>query len=204
MIRRPQVLVIIAAMACGGCFGAGSQATDPGLIVNPRFADTSGGDGVGEPWASIQHAGAPSYRFSAVDGVLRIERVGDQPNGRVVQVIPADGLRGKTLEFSAELSGNLEPIDTPSAPWADDTGLAVIVKGASKNPALRMLGKRVLLKAGSAPRLAPGKLDWTRYRVVFQVPEQATDIEVAIRLMLNGVLEARDPSLVVVENAPAH
>lgn len=193
--------LITAALAVAACSGAGPQPAEPGFIQNPLFADPSGGNGVGKPWATIQHAGEPSYLFTVRDGVLRIERVGSQPYGKVIQVLPAEKLRGKTLAFSAELSGNLEPLDNPSVPWADATGLEVIVKGYSGKKALRMLGKRVLLNATSEPGLTPGELDWTRQRVVFQVPEQATDVVVGIRLVLNGVLEARSPSLVIEGSA---
>lgn len=199
-VRLPALLFVAAIAGIGGgCSDSSHRSRDPGLIVNPAFADAAGGNAIGSPWAAVQHGGESSYLFGARNGVLRIERVGTQPYGQVVQVLPAEKLRGKTVEFSADLSGELESINNPSVPWADHTGLSIIVKGYSTNPRMRMLGKRVLLESRSEPGLAPGSHDWTHCRVVVKVPEQATEIEVGIRLVLNGVLKARSPALVMLQ-----
>ncbi len=44
--------------------------------------------------------------MSAAEGVLRIERFGREPRGKVVQSVKVEELAGRTLEWSAEVRGS--------------------------------------------------------------------------------------------------
>lgn len=176
---------------------------DSGLIANPTFAPDSGTDRVGEPWSSTQHGGDRSYRTTVSAGVLRIERIGPEPWGQTVQIVPAEDLRGRRAEFSVELAGDLEPVEGsvdlgPRRKGYSRTGIGVVVKGFRDDPKLRRLGTIMLEKIEHEPRLSPGEHDWERHRLTFDVPETATNIEVQIRLTRHGVLKARGPRLVAV------
>lgn len=188
-------LLMIAALP--GCGNADYQPPDPGLIQNPDFVDEQKADALGQPWLATQHSGDRSYVSTVSDGVLIIERIGPEPWGQVIQTVPAEPLRGKRAEFSVELAGDLKLANDPSGRWSNDTGLGVVVKGY-RNRSLSMLGKAELVRAKMNPGMQPGAHDWRRYKLVFDVPENATDVQVEIRLTLSGVLRARGPRLVPV------
>lgn len=176
------------------------QPPDPGLLKGPYFSEQPHGENFSSAWAAIQHGGDDSYHMTTSDGVLRIERIGEEPWGQLVQRLSAEDLRGKTLEFSAELSGDLKKIKNPKERLANKTGLGVIVKGFPGSHRLRTLGKSILLTLTSESDLSAGEHDWKRHSIVFTVPEGATDIQVAIRMTNGGVLKARGPRLLVVED----
>lgn len=203
-MRRPILTVLLTFALLAAC--SAYEPPDPGLIANPDFADESDAQSLGQPWLAAQHAGDRSYETRVSDGVLHIERIGSEPWGKTIQAVPADELKGRRAEFSVELAGTLEPVEDPSGirdtlKGHRDTGLGVVVKGYRDDPRLRrLLGKSTLVTAESESGMEPGEHDWQRHRLVFDVPENATEIVVEIRMTLNGVLKARGPRLVAVED----
>jgi len=174
-------------------------AVEPGLLIDSGF-EIAGKDGPLQHWGIHQHAGDTSYRLEVSEGTARIERTGLEPWGVLSQTLPADALVGKTLEWSAELSGEL---DDRYGPPFEATGLVVSVTGFGPND-LPMMGTRHLLTLASEPGLPTGALTAERHRLRFQVPEgRELELRVGVQLTRGGVLQIRAPSLTVVEPAEA-
>jgi hypothetical protein len=180
--------------------GFDGSSHDPGLLRDSRFEPES--DSRPFAWVYTQHAGEESYKFEVEEGVLSITRIATQPWGQATQTVSAEGLEGVWVEFSAELSGSLvEPV----RPELEPSGVGIRVLGFPPGTP-RIIGKSILATEVGEPPIAVGELSWTRQALRLLVPEGATEIEVAIRLGLGGVLHARRPSLLVLRdeevNAP--
>lgn len=198
MTHRLVLIALLGAsiVACEASY----RAPDPGLIENPRFLEQAAGKGIKSPWIATLHGGQSSFRFSSEDGVLTVEKFGPEPWGQIAQPISAEALKGRTVEFSVDLAGELGASDGSRVnPWQDQTGLSVLIKGYPEGRPNPMMGKTILVDARTDPGLAPGLHEWRRHSLRFQVPKGATDIQVAIRMTRNGVLKVRGPSLTVVE-----
>jgi hypothetical protein len=178
---------------------AALPAVEPGLLIDPGF-EIAGKDVPLRHWGLYQHAGDTSYRLEVSKGSARIERTGSEPWGVLSQTLPADALAGKTLEWSVELSGEL---DDRYGPPFEATGLLVSVTGFG--PAdLPMMGSRHLLTLASEPGLPTGRLTAERHLLRFQIPEgRELQLRVGVQLTRGGVLELRAPSLTVVEPSEA-
>lgn len=204
-MRAPITAILFPILFLAAC--GSYEPPDPGLIANPTFAPEDDAERVGAPWFASQHAGGRSFDTSVSDGVLTIERIGTEPWGHTIQSVPAEELQGRRVEFSVELAGSLQPVDKASETGKTlkgyhDTGLGAVVKGYRDDPRLRrLLGKTTLETVKSEEPLEPGEHDWRRHRLVFDVPENATEIEVQIRLTHNGVLKARGPRLVALDES---
>lgn len=182
------IVLVIGCMLSAGC----QRDADGGLLVNPGF--DRGPDGAVMAWAFNQHTGEPSYSFAVDDGKLIIQRVGRERWGQAVQTLPAAGLAGRTLRFSAEISGELsDESGAPSSP----TGVGVRISGTRRGmPAA--LGATILSTRSGQPAIGVGAHGWTEQSVVFEVPESATEIQLSLRLTLDGTLRVRDPRLIKV------
>lgn len=185
-------LAATLSLLAAGCGSDGSRAgsSDGGLLINPGFEREANGR-IGA-WAFGQHAGERSYSFDIDENTLVIKRVGPEPWGQVIQILPAAGLAGRTLEFSAEVSGQFS--DESGAPISP-TGVGVRISGMRADlPAA--LGDAILYTHHGAPALGVGDHGWTVQRVVFEVPEIATEIRLSFRLTMDGKLHVRNPRLV--------
>ena len=196
-LRLVVPVIVLATAAClfsAGCHSdnSGEVDSDGGLLVNPAFE--RGVDGAIMGWAFNQHAGERSYRFDTDGGTLIIERVGRERWGQAVQTLSAAGLAGRTLEFSAEVSGELgDEAGAPSSP----TGVGVRISGMRPGmPAA--LGVAILSTFPGEPAIGVGDHDWTVQSVVFDVPDTATEIQLSFRLTLDGKLRVRNPRLIPV------
>lgn len=177
--------------------GADSWAPeDPGYLRDQAFV--SDRPGKRSAWFQSQHSGEPSYSFEAVEGVLTIKRIGNEPWGRINQRISARGLAGKTLVFSADVRGNLQPQPNPEH---NPTGLSVQIKGVPKGMP-KMMGTVTLLTVDAEPALAPGEHPWTTQSIIFDVPENAISLEVVVTLGAPGELQVRGPRLTEAQSAP--
>jgi hypothetical protein len=126
-------------------------------------------------WSAQQHAGEPSFvflrdeeEFVSGESSLRIERIGTQPWGSVVQVIPTPKLKGKRFRFSAE--AKMDKITT------DGFSLMVIVKGVG---------------VGGSPiytRKFDGLSSWENASIEGVIPKSATRITVGMTLEYGQVL----------------
>jgi hypothetical protein len=195
---RPPLLLIPLLAACGsdrpstGGDALPWQPVDPGLLLDPEFVLAD--DTRRLAWTYTQHGGEMSYRYDIGDGVLTIERFGPEPWGQATQLIDPAALHGATLEFSAEVSGSFE---LGEGRMVQASGIGARVLGYP--PGVPLLGARhIMLVVDGEPEFGPGELAWTRQSLRFEVPEGATDIEVAIRLGMEGYLRVRGPSLMVV------
>lgn len=184
---------LVLSLLVGGLLLAGCRhGPEGGLLLNPAFE--RGPDGAVVSWAFNQHSGEPSYSFTVDQGTLIIQRVGRERWGQAIQTLPAAGLAGRTLAFSADISGDLgDESGAPSSP----TGVGVRISGMRRGmPAA--LGVAILSTHPGRPEIGVGKHDWTEQRVVFEVPESATEIQLSLRLTLDGTLRVRNPRLVEV------
>lgn len=162
---------------------------DPGLLKDPTFDARERGER--RVWFESQHAGEKSFEFKAEDGILSITRIGIQPWGIARQTIKIADLAGKTLEFSADVSG--EFIESQREKM-DGTGLSIkVTQGNSR---------RIMLMEDAEPALSVGTHDWQRQSVRFKVPEKAGKLQLGIFMGLDGTLRVRGPSLHIVEAAP--
>ena len=187
------LLLTVYSQVVTGATDGGWSAPDPGLLRDVTFDAKESGER--QAWGRSQHAGENSYRFHFESGVLRIERIGPEPWGQVKHRLDAEPLVGRTLEFSAELSGNFSESEQRQI---SKTGLSVRVLGY-KAGIPRIAGKSILVIAHGVPAIRPNCFGWTPQSVRFDVPEGATDIEVSIRLGIHGTLSVRGPRLVVIE-----
>ena len=107
-------LLLVATGVCRAADAPPSATPAPAAhavkLVNADFeAKPAAGGGI-EGWETASHATANAYTFDLDDKVkhagkasLRIRRSGKEPWGMVHQTLPAAGLAGRTLEFSAWL-----------------------------------------------------------------------------------------------------
>jgi len=178
------IALIVIATGCG---------SDPveNLLRDTRF-ETVGNVGNSD-WSVIQHAGERSYEWNAEDGLLTARWIGPEVDGHVAQMIRVQGLEGKKLRFSVELSGDTEEL--PNVP-SELTGVQVEVQGMAPGVP-RSLGVGPLFIRAGSPPVAAGSFGWMVQNVVFEVPPYATTIRVSIGLGMEGVLRIRNPVLAV-------
>ncbi len=198
------VLLNISLLA--GCSDPSELPTaDPGefldtranLIEDPDFATISAGPI--RHWVLVQHAGGKSYAVTAENGVMTLERTGSEPWGLVSQRLDAVPLRGKTLEFSADVRGRFpHPEDATGSP----TAIGIQVKGL-KPGMPRGLGAAVLVAQHAEPGLIQENSDWVRQKVRFDIPDTATFLALNIMLSQWGQLDAAKPSLVEISKNSA-
>lgn len=182
---RTAALMALCLLSAGCGPGAGEN-----LLRNPGFDRAA--DGKLEGWSFSQHAGERSFRFDIVDASLVIERVGTEVWGEASQTLSAAGLAGQTLEFSAEVRGEL---DDHSGPPTSPTGIGVRISGVRPGvPAA--LGPAIFSNQFGEPEIGPRQFDWTLQRVVFEVPANATAILLKLRLTMDGELQVRNPRLI--------
>lgn len=150
-------------------------------------------------WVSSQHAGEISYRFTSDEGVMSMERYGAEVGGQLFQTPNVMALRGKELEFSAELRATF-------APGQEDdeahNGLGVNIRGV-KPGFTPVLGTVLLLMEYAEPGLTQSSEEWVEQTIRFTVPDNATALEISINLGWMGTLEVRNPALVEVEPEPS-
>lgn len=189
----------VVLLALYGCGSSNEEPHSENLLEYPGFDTHEGSDTLLRPWSFSQHAGEQSYRYTVEDGVLRIQRVGDEPWGMVSQRIArekAEDLEGMIMEFSVDISAELtEDFGEPMFP----TGPSVQIWAHSgeENLHLRaMAGTRLVLTERS--ELGPGTHDWQRHTVRFRVPEHLARLEVNVAMTLGGEIRVRDPRLVIV------
>jgi len=170
--------------------GCGRDPVD-NLLLDTRF-ETLGGKRSSN-WSVIQHTGELSYEWTAERGVLTARWLGPEIDGHIAQMIAAQGLKGETLKFSVELSGDLQELpDVPN----ELSGLQIEVRGMVAGVP-RALGTGPLFTLAGSPPVSPGKFGWMVQHAVFEVPQEASAIRVSIGLGMKGVLRIRNPVLAV-------
>lgn len=195
-------LAVLALQACAGVRGPGTLTPEPSealsgeLLEDVEFAHLDSKVATRDPWSLFQHAGEPSFTLSVSNGVMRLEKTGPSPWAVVKQTIDARQLVGKTLRFSVEIAGHFQSEDEYK-PFLNTTRLTVLNKGLTPGTP-RILGAATLSRVtDELPRFF-GEQNWQRRAITFTVPKGTRTITVVLRLGEDGVLKARNPSLVVV------
>lgn len=183
----PASLQRLLLAGCGTAVDSPScEYKSENLLQDPRF-ETLALPRSRRNWQYSQHAGEPSFAFSASDGTLRAEQVGTQPWGLLAQSVPAKPLRNRRVEFSAELKLDLtEPAQVHG--FKQGAGLTLTAKQAS----------RLQLSSMLEHEPHAGQHDWHLARVVVQLPRQMSFLRAGILHQAGGTLEVRNPSLRVV------
>lgn len=168
------------------------------VLADPAFETISGQGGPSTVWSQVQHAGEPSYKFSAQKGELTITRTGSEPWGILVQELDMKTLRGRTISFKAEAMGDFLPMTTSQF---EPTGISLRVTGFSANPALRMLGSKVLVDKVQPVDGKIGEKVWQTYEIIAEIPDAEVEGEISFRLTRDGALKVRNPRVEILSDA---
>jgi hypothetical protein len=183
-------LLLLATGMCRAADAPPSAAPAPAAhavkLVNADFeAKPAIGGGI-EGWETASHATANAYTFDLDDKVkhagkasLRIRRNGKEPWGMAHQTLPAAGLAGRTLAFSAWLR-----TDKASGEGAILT-LRTLAGGA--------VGSHVFMDPP-----VTGTRDWKRYSVRLAIPRSTSVVEIGAMLQGDGTLWLDDAELVAL------
>lgn len=192
-----RLLVVMLAALLAGCQVATTDSTagaqcvgGDNLLVNTDFGGSDPEGGL-RPWRGSQHAGETSFRTSADNGVLTIEKIATQPWYRFAQTPSARALRGEALLFRSEIKLNLDT-DNIAHNFTAGGGLQVLVWG---DPDPVMGGDRLVFSSTleHEPRL--GTTDWVQVSIPFAVSSTATRMSVGFVHQANGSMQVRNPEL---------
>jgi hypothetical protein len=170
-----------------------TQATTPAgrsiTLVNQGFESSEPGI-LGAPagWFAFQHAGPPSYAFTLDTGTahsgsrsLRIDSVGPEIYGAIVQRVPATAYRGRTLRYSV---------------WMKTRAVAGHGPGTGAGPTMQpYAGGYPVGGIEFADALLSGTHDWTRLEVSLAVPPNADSLEIGVKLGGRGSVWLDDAEL---------
>jgi hypothetical protein len=179
--------------ACGKAVETpGCDYTSENLLDDPIF-ETLDAPKSRRRWQFSEHAAGKSFEYGASDGVLTIEQQGIEPWGMVKQTVNSKPLRGRLLEFKAELKLDLDP---PAQPHGFTLGGGLSIMAKSNN--------RLQLSSAMDHEPHMGKHDWFTARVVTAMPRQMNFLQVGFLHQAGGVMQVRNPSLrVVADGCPA-
>ena len=151
------------------------------LLIDPLFTNDPA---LGRGWRMAQHTGELSFDVSADEGILKIERIGEEPWMLYRQTVQAAKLSGATLRYSAEIKG-----DAPGEPTLHgfDHVAGLYIKAGRERARL----------ADHQPNV--GQWDWQSVSVEEQIPAGVTSVRVGFVHQAGGTLWARNPSMVIVE-----
>lgn len=161
-------------------------------LVNPGVGSTRQGEG-GHPegWAAIRHAGDESYDFALDSGQkqsgtrsVRIERIGPEPYGTIMQVIDAAALAGRTVRLSARVRTDGIP-----ASGRGSAGLVLTAMRGSSIVAHEFMKKTRLRGTGDGKRVS----------IELAMPARTTRLEAGATLEGDGTAWVDDFELEVIE-----
>ena len=175
---RHRLLPLLLLAASPGLLHAAS------LIKNGDFENV-GDNGQPRHWVSAQHAGGRAYEFVSVTDQVRkgergmmIRRVKEQIWGLTEQIIAADELVGKTLEFSI------------AARTAGEAGAALYISAFSDAAMITQSEVRLV-----------GDQEWKKHTLRLDVPEGTSRVRVGVSLDDAGTVWIDDAKLVVAKRA---
>ena len=158
-----------------------SCRTSDNLLIDPLFTNDQA---YGRGWRMAQHTGELSFDVSVEEGVLRMERIGEEPWMLYRSTLQSAELGGATIRYSAELKG-----DAPGEPrlhgFDHIAGLYVKV------------GRVRAQLADHEPNV--GQWDWQYVTIEEQIPAGVDSVRVGFVHQAGGTLWARNPSLVIVD-----
>ena len=183
-------LIVCALIACavpsapsGSTTASGiSCGATPELITDPTFTTINDAD---SEWRFRQHTGDQSFTIVAQAGIVTFKRVGSEPWGLLTQTITDKRLGGATIRYTADLKGNVSPDVTHH--FGAKAGLFLRI---GKNPDAFM--------GDQDP--GNGQWDWQTFSVTRTLPVGENSVSVGfIHQAGEGAIEARNPSLVIVD-----
>ena len=175
--------LILTACGQGGGDGTKCEYTSGNLLDDPGFST------VEEPqrsraWHYSQHAGDKAFEYGASDGILTFEKVGSESWGLLTQRVETEELKGKRVEYSAELKLDLtDPTDTHGFGYGG--GLSLLARE----------NNRVLLHSSLDHEPHMGVHDWQAVRIIAEVPEGTNYLRVGFLHQAGGKYQVRNPAL---------
>lgn len=171
------------------------------LILNPDFQRLSS-DKVPTHWVAKQHAGEQAYRVSYTDGVLTIDKQGEQHWFTLTQSLDVEALAGQPLCFEADVKMSMYIADPPNR-LKEGAGLFVNVmsKGtSSRNYLVKTKPSRVVFSSVLKNQPILGKHDWMKTGVAFTVPDDAKQMTLGFMHSADGEIAFRRPQLLMSES----
>lgn len=168
-----------------------SCAAGENLLGNPDF--TVNAAGAAPPWHASQHAGEKSFELTLDNGTVTIEKIATQPWYTLSQSMGARALRGKVVEYSAEIKLDLDDEDLAHA-FKPGGGLTLTLRG---DPDPVMGGDRLLESKLFEHEPHLGNWDWTPVSMRLTMPENATSLKVGIAHQASGKMALRNPVLTI-------
>jgi hypothetical protein len=154
-------------------------------VVNGNFEAPALSYGELEGWQTVQPGGMRSYDFDLDTVVkhgrkqsLRITNTGSGQYGSIFQVIPADGIRGRTVELSGWIR------------TAQATGVGAQLTLLARNGSNAILDHTFMNDPG-----VTGSQDWQRYAIRMKVTKDAARVEIGAMLMGPGTMWLDDVTL---------
>lgn len=194
-VRRWLLLCVATLLlaACGETVETQScDYKSENLLDDPGFA-TLDAPKSKRRWQFSEHAAGKSFEYGIKDGVLTIEQQGIEPWGMVKQTVNSKPLRGRLVEFKAELKLDLTQ---PAQPHGFTLGGGLSITAKSNN--------RLQLSSAMDHEPHMGKHDWFSARVVTPMPRQMNFLQVGFLHQAGGTMQVRNPSLrVVADGCPA-
>lgn len=184
-------LMLIAAVGVQwGCAGQQSaSAVKPGCTESDNLlidTDFTLSRETAQRWQLSQHTGPQSFKLTSADGVVRIERIGDEPWMLLQQTVKNERFKGATLVYRVEIKG--EGLEghfgfEPKAGVYTRIGTGGRARLASQSPNL-------------------GDWDWQTFEERIPLPSAVDRVQVGLVHQTGGVLLARNPSLVIERCEP--
>ena len=169
----PSDAIKARSMACDGY---------PELILDPTFSTINDAD---SQWKYSQHAGGQSFMVEAQEEVITFQRIGPEPWAIFIQNIADERLSGATIRYIADLRGDVSP--DVNHLFGAKAGLFLQI---GKNPNAFM--------GDQDP--GNGQWDWQTFSVTRTLPVGENSVSVGfIHQAGEGAIEARNPSLVIVD-----
>ena len=184
--RQPMYWVILIM---GIAIQWGCTAARPGCIESDNLLvdmDFTFSRETEQRWQLSQHTGPRSFQLTPVDGVVRIERIGDEPWMLLQQTVKDERLKGATLVYRIEMKGE---------------GLEGHFGFEPKAGVYTRIG------TGGRAKLAPqspnlGDWEWQTFEERIPLPSAVDRVQVGLVHQTGGVLLARNPSLVIERCEP--
>ena len=153
------------------------------LLVDTDFTLSRETD---QRWQLSQHTGPKSFQLTPSDGVLRVERIGDEPWMLLQQTVKDERFKGATLVYRVEMKGEGLEGNFGFEPKA---------------------GVYTRIGTGGRAKLAPqspnlGDWEWQTFEEHIQLPSAVDRIQVGLVHQTGGALLARNPSLVIERCEP--
>ncbi|MEM9255240.1 MAG: hypothetical protein AAGA91_07320 [Pseudomonadota bacterium] len=187
LLQRLQYMACLALLVSPGAIGATGSAeceyASGNLLADPGFKTLTLPKRE-RAWRYSQHSRDLSFEYSAEQGILEMVKTGKEPWALLAQSVDVGLVRGKRIEFSAELELALtEPADAHGFGYGG--GLSLLAKQ----------GSRVVFRSRLEHEPRMGTHDWQRVSTVVDLPIGITYFRVGFLHQAGGEMQVRDPAL---------